>query len=129
MSEAVGTARAKTGVKNGLAWEPKDFLREEKEEQGGKGDFRPGRGSANWKAKAARNRSLEPAGGSRPPRPAPAPHPAPTTRPLGPLPALCLSLRLRHFPLVMDGNFPAWVKSDVSRVVVSHTLRPEADPA
>lgn len=54
---------------------------------------------------------------------------APATRPLGPSPALCLSLRLRHFPLVMDGNFPAWVKSDVSRAVVSHTLRLEADPA
>lgn len=84
MSEAVGTARAKTGVKNGLAWEPKDFLREEKEEQGGKGDFRPGRGSANWEAKAARNRPLEPAGGSRPPRPplprTPPPPPAPSGR-------------------------------------------------
>lgn len=36
------------------------------------------------------------------------------TIPLGLSPALSLSLLLQHFPLVMDGNFPAWVKSNFS---------------
>lgn len=40
--------------------------------------------------------------------------PCPATIPLGLSPALSLSLLLQHFPLVMDGNFPAWVKSNFS---------------
>lgn len=62
--------------------------------------------------------SLEPGGVSHPAQslgeaqlgPLPRLHP----HPLGLSPALSLSLLLQHFPLVMDGIFPAWVKSNVS---------------
>ena len=60
---------------------------------------------------------LEPVGVSHPPWSLREPRlgpPALSPRPLGLSPALCLSLLHQHFPLVMDGNFPAWVKSNFS---------------
>lgn len=58
----------------------------------------------------------EPVGVSHPPRSLrePALGPLPCPRPLGLSPARGLSLLHQHFPLVMDGNFPAWVKSNFS---------------
>lgn len=62
--------------------------------------------------------SLEPGGVSHLPRSlgearlGPLPRPRPHLLRLSP--ALSLSLLLQHFPLVMDGIFPAWVKSNVS---------------
>lgn len=40
--------------------------------------------------------------------------PCSATIPLGCHQLSGLSLLLQHFPLVMDGNFPAWVKSNFS---------------
>lgn len=60
--------------------------------------------------------AAEPVGVSHPPWSLrePALGPLPCPRPLGLSPARGLSLLHQHFPLVMDGNFPAWVKSNFS---------------